>query len=891
MASVHSKNLEIFNATNFIRGLSQSSSSNVYFTFGRTIPWSTETVLAYTEDDVQNWYDAIQSVGALQVNDQIVRQKLNIPTIVEQLNNGDISPEEVQLNMINEPFTRDIVYPVIREYLGALLRYPEDEGLSYWVEQLGNKQVRINAGSETEEFVLSLFKKLFLRDPRDTGDQGLQYYIDQINSGVMTRRQVLRDLLCSMEYYGINNTFSKLINSLYVNLLNRLPEQAGYDYWLSELNSGKNRKDVIDLFLDASEFNVPYIADFILNGISPEMSDTVFVKNLYNKLYLRPALTAEANEHLDYLASGGQRIEVLRGLLKQEEYYNLNNTNVKFVTALYANLLNRLPDHDGMIYWTDYYGAGENREEMVDAFLADNEFTTTADKNLILGRNVSLFDDTLTHQFTGSKEFVDLFKIDGSHAATTEFVAKLYLNLFKYSATDENLRYWTSYNYTTEQVVNYFVQDQYFKNITSIDIKNFLLSRIRSNIPTGDLKTVRAREVSPPAPDTSVLSYVSYWKNLIGGKKITGNDVALCIPRYNWTFGAVYQAYSDIVDSNDGQNYYVLTDDFNVYKCLYNNKGAPSVAKPTLTLTGETFQTADKYIWKYMYSISSQDQLKFTTSEFIPVKTLTIQDGSSQWEVQNNSIDGAIHVCNVATGGAGYTTDDIYVRIIGNGYAANAFAIRDAATATISEIVIDNEGYGYTRANVYIVSGNGVGAMARAVISPPGGHGSDPVSELGAAYVMISARLNGTEMNQFSVSNDYRQIGILQDPVRKSTGRAYGNLLFSQVTTTIVTGQNVNYQNDEYVYQGNSFTESKFRGTVFDWTPESNQLQLIGTDGSVETNEKIIGYTTGASRTLISVSVQPDLQYNSGKLLYIDNIQPIQRDASQSEEFKIVLRF
>lgn len=401
-------------------------------------------------------------------------------------------------------------------------------------------------------------------------------------------------------------------------------------------------------------------------------------------------------------------------------------------------------------------------------------------------------------------------------------------------------------------------------------------------------------EQVPPIPDTSVTSFNEIWRNMIGGKKVSGADLSLCIPRFDWVPGTVYSEYDDQLDSktlkSSNNKFYVITDDFNVYKCLYNNKGAVSIVKPTLTPIYEPFQTADKYIWKYMYSVSTQDQLKFTSSEFIPVKTLKVEDGSTQWRVQNNSVVGALHVCKITASGLGYSSNDIYVQIIGDGTGANAFAVRDVATNTISEIVVDNEGSGYSRANVRIIAGNGSGAIARAILSPAGGHGSDAATELGASYVMISVQFNDTEEGKFSVANDFRQVTLIQDPYKRGTKTVFGNILFTQTTTVAVSGTSVNYQKDEFVYQGNSFTRSTYRGTVLDWIPGSNQLKLIGVDGS-PTNDKIIGYTSGAVRTLLSATVLPELQENSGKLLYIDNIPPIQRDASQTEDFKIVLSF
>jgi hypothetical protein len=400
-------------------------------------------------------------------------------------------------------------------------------------------------------------------------------------------------------------------------------------------------------------------------------------------------------------------------------------------------------------------------------------------------------------------------------------------------------------------------------------------------------------DTNPPVPTTSVSSIVDIYKNMLGGKKVTGNDIRHCIPRYNWTPNEIWNQYEDFWDSSAltaaNNKFYVVTDDFHVYKCLSNNYGGISTVKPAGTPTSLPFTTSDKYVWKYMYSISAEEQTQFTTANFIPVKTLTIADGSTQWSVQTNTIEGTISNIRVVTRGANYTSSNINVRIIGDGFNANAFAVRNTTANNISEIVIDDPGYGYSRASVVISGGGGQGAFARAVIPPPGGHGSDPVTELGGSYLIISVKLAASENNKLTVANDFRQVAIIADPTKRLSTTPFTNTTFSQVTTVSVSGVSVNYEKDEFVYQGLSFTASSFRGIVSDWDG-FNTLRLYGIEG-LPTNDRLIGYSSAAVRQLITVTQQPELETNSGKLLYIDNIEPVQRDPNQTENFKIVLSF
>jgi hypothetical protein len=57
-------------------------------------------------------------------------------------------------------------------------------------------------------------------------------------------------------------------------------------------------------------------------------------------------------------------------------------------------------------------------------------------------------------------------------------------------------------------------------------------------------------------------------------------------------------------------------------------------------------------------------------------------------------------------------------------------------------------------------------AVMWAAIPPVGGHGFDAVEELGGFNVMINARFEGDEADEFTVKNEFRKIGILKNPLR-----------------------------------------------------------------------------------------------------------------------------
>ena len=155
---------------------------------------------------------------------------------------------------------------------------------------------------------------------------------------------------------------------------------------------------------------------------------------------------------------------------------------------------------------------------------------------------------------------------------------------------------------------------------------------------------------NPPNPPDHIQGEYQVWRNMIAAKKIEPNDVKHVIPRFNYIPDRKYSKYRDLDDTllydyiNDETllPFYVVTEEFNVYKCLYNADNGQSTIQPTGT-GEELIFPGDGYIWKYMYTINPGDAFKFMTEDYIPVPDILLEqpDGGGicspnnlQWEVQ-----------------------------------------------------------------------------------------------------------------------------------------------------------------------------------------------------------------------------------------------------------------
>ena len=402
-----------------------------------------------------------------------------------------------------------------------------------------------------------------------------------------------------------------------------------------------------------------------------------------------------------------------------------------------------------------------------------------------------------------------------------------------------------------------------------------------------------ANDAVPGTANSSIGTVYEIWSNMIGGKRLFGGDFHHVIPRHNWTSNTVYQFYDhrtpDLHNSNS--IFYVVNSAYSVYKCLSNNRGAVSSSEPTAVNPEATTTTGDSYIWKYMYTLSDVEQIRFMSDSYIPVKTLMADGGSQQWQVQNQASDGAIHHIIVTSGGSNYSNaSTISIAISGDGSGAYASASINTTSNVITSITVTEPGLNYTYATVTIAdSGSGTSAAGVAIISPPGGHGSNPLYELGGKNVMINPRLKYSEGGILPDTNDFRQICLIRDPYTYGNTSVASSSAFLQAYKITCDGTG-NYNEDELVYQGTSLAAATFSGRVVSWDVSTSQLRIINIRGIPSSFQSIIGSSSFTTRVITSV-ITSDLEPHSGRMLYVDNIVPVSRSSDQTEDFRILLKF
>jgi hypothetical protein len=112
---------------------------------------------------------------------------------------------------------------------------------------------------------------------------------------------------------------------------------------------------------------------------------------------------------------------------------------------------------------------------------------------------------------------------------------------------------------------------------------------------------------------------------------------------------------------------------------------------------------------------------------------------------------------------------------------ASAWAYVNPNGNTISRVEMIESGSGYKIASANVFAHVSVGVISQAnvrpILSPPGGHGSNPANELYCSSAAISVKFNGDESNIIPSTNQFRQIGVILNPTYTSANIFFSNLL------------------------------------------------------------------------------------------------------------------
>lgn len=253
-----------------------------------------------------------------------------------------------------------------------------------------------------------------------------------------------------------------------------------------------------------------------------------------------------------------------------------------------------------------------------------------------------------------------------------------------------------------------------------------------------------------------------------------------------------------------------------------------------------------------------------------------------QSSVELLAIDGSIDFIKVTNGGSGYSTAPT-VAISGDGTGATATANLSAGGA-VESITITARGTGYTFATVSFTGGAGSGATARAMMSPVGGHGKHTVDELFAKSLMFYSTISIEKNQDFTVENDYRQIGIVKNPSQYGAITRFKNTLGSACIAVTGSINTANFTDDMQI----NVTGETDRYIIIAVTTTGALLQSL--DNAVPSAGDTFENEDSDQFTVTAVT-NPTVDKFSGNLMFIDNRGAFTPTDEQTISARTVIEF
>jgi hypothetical protein len=454
-----------------------------------------------------------------------------------------------------------------------------------------------------------------------------------------------------------------------------------------------------------------------------------------------------------------------------------------------------------------------------------------------------------------------------------------------------------------------------------------------------------------------------YQSVMLFGKKINEISIRRLIRRVDWIRSTRYEMYrndysiinrSPITKSSRlyDANYYVMNSDFRVYICIDNGSsgnnilGNESQDEPTFTdlEPSRAGSSNDGYVWKYLFTVSPSDIIKFDSTEYISVpndwdsstnpQIVSIRENGDS-SINKNQIK-KIYIENSGFGYPSYTNQ--IFNIIGDGEGGTVSIDTDSSGRIVSARVSSGgSGYTYGMVDLRTSSSNAPGTFAKLIpiIPPSKGHGYDLYKELGTDKVLVYARFDDSTKN-FPIDTRFCQVGILKNPTTFNSTDLYSSSEYSSlysikikepISGTLSVGSKIRQTVSDGIaisYVASYDEETKVikyfrdRSLFFNPNPPYDQTDYVGlsTSGKVlnfESSTNAItspggfnaaididftGITTTVNNKIISLGTQytnglanPEINKETGDIIYLDNRPLVNRNIRQKEDIKIILEF
>jgi hypothetical protein len=330
-------------------------------------------------------------------------------------------------------------------------------------------------------------------------------------------------------------------------------------------------------------------------------------------------------------------------------------------------------------------------------------------------------------------------------------------------------------------------------------------------------------------------------------------------------YANVYCGVEKVVISNAGSGYSTYHD------------GIILSANSTVVQVGNTASNASGFYTNsaiYIYNTTA------TTSQIFQISNY-VSNSVGKWVY----LEGEANTTNIVPEATQYKISPRVVFVTDGGTQPSAYSLVNTSTNSISDIVMLDIGADVSWANVYITSSVGSGVNVYAIVPPPGGHGSDPVSELNVKALGINFHFANSEISTIPDNILYNKVGIIKNPYGLYANGAKSNVAYTSATFSQTLEANllnpVLFTVGDRVY-GN--TSNAYGIVAF---ANTSRIKVVG-DKTFTNGEYVLSSDSSISSE-IDIIDNGSIYAKDIKPLYVQDINNVNRSNSQTESFKLVI--
>ena len=217
---------------------------------------------------------------------------------------------------------------------------------------------------------------------RSADEAGYNYWVDNLNNGQACGAQVGYGFIFSEEYINKNRTNEEFVNDMYAMYFGREADIDGFNYWVGLLESGLTREDIMAGFANSEEFNnlcnkYGVVCGTYLVGVPNDVQGGVncFVARMYKVCLNRlPDMGGQAGWVLKLMSGEVSGTTCSYGFVFSPEFIGKNPSNEEFVAYMYRAFFGREADEAGFAAWVQTLIDGGSYEDVFNGFTGSAEF-------------------------------------------------------------------------------------------------------------------------------------------------------------------------------------------------------------------------------------------------------------------------------------------------------------------------------------------------------------------------------------------------------------------------------------------------------------------------------------------------------------------------------------